>query len=122
MITNFEKITENLNPNDLKYLGLVRVTLEKELIGKFKKDVEVVEILNNAISEVSNPFNYRMTSVKLRKFVNHLRSTGMLPIIGTSKGYKVTFNQDEIRANIQGLNERSNSILAAANGLKSFLK
>jgi len=122
MITNFEKITENLNPNDLKYLGLVRVTLEKELVGKFKKDVEVVEILNDAISEVNNPFNYRMTSVKLRKFVNHLRSTGMLPIIGTSKGYKVTFNQDEIRANIQGLNERSNSILAAANGLKSFLK
>lgn len=122
MITNFEQITKDLNPNDLKYLGLVRTTLENQLIGKFKKDVEVVELLNDAINEVNNPFGYRMTSVKLRKFVNHLRSTGMLPIIGTAKGYKVTFNQDEIRANIQGLNERSNSILAAANGLKSFLK
>jgi hypothetical protein len=44
-----------------------------------------------------------------------------LPLIATSQGYYVSYDKQEINAQIQSLVERANSILKSAEGLKKFI-
>jgi hypothetical protein len=46
----------------------------------------------------------------------------MLPIIGSSNGYYVSYDPDVIQEQIKSLKERANSILGCSNGLSKFLK
>jgi hypothetical protein len=42
-------------------------------------------------------------------------------LIATSQGYYVSYDAQEINAQIQSLVERANSILKSADGLKKFI-
>ena len=63
----------------------------------------------------------KMTGARLRKIVSHIRVSGKLPIIATSKGYYVSYDAEEIRNQVKSLEERAARILAAANGIRCFL-
>ena len=51
----------------------------------------IVAYIFNQIAEVKN-ISYRITDRKVRKFANHIRSNGIMPLIATQKGYYTTKN------------------------------
>ena len=110
MITNFEEITYELT--DLEK------TLIPLLIAGFSNRTK-----DNPIKEpqiVSKMKEYKLTSARLRKCINFIRANGLLPIIGTSKGYYVSYDSEEIKKQIASLNQRANSIIRCAQGLQKY--
>lgn len=116
MITNFEEITAKLT-KDEKYI-IDELMIYFNIIERFKKTVKTPEIIkyfrNNCYVALQPP--------RLRKMINFIRSNGLLPIIGTSKGYFVSYDKEVIKSEILSLSERSDAILNAANGLRTFIK
>lgn len=120
MITNFEKITTDLTNEDLVLLP--------HLIQGFKLHSPSNPIKANDIVQSFNKYIERegikarkITEARLRKFVNHIRSRGLLPLVATSSGYYTTNNEKEISHQIKSLRERARSILTAAEGLEYYL-
>jgi len=53
----------------------------------------------------------------LRKLTHFLRCNSILPLIATSKGYYVSYDNAEIDKQIKSLQERAAAIIESANGL-----
>lgn len=117
MVTNFENITYDLTKQELDLVPIIVSGMQRYMGNEHAiKGPKIVEGL-----KISNPKS-KCTEARLRKIVNYIRAKGIAPIMATSKGYYWSTNKDEIKKQIQSLNERANGILAAANGLKSFLE
>ena len=114
MLVNFEDITEELSDYELK-------TLVPALIAGFKtktKDnpIKAPDIIKSMVAK-----DYSITQARLRKCVNYIRCNGLLPLIGTSKGYYCSNDTVEIEKQITSLHQRAYSINQAALGLKKFI-
>lgn len=116
MITNFEKITYELTDVELKMLPLIIQGFKRYTKEYPVKEPQVVERFNNNFPE------YKLTGVRLRKLVNHIRTNGLLPLIATSRGYYVSSDKDEIVNQIRSLREWASSINKCADGLEWLLK
>jgi hypothetical protein len=118
----FNEHTHDLTPDELQLVPLV--------INGFKKYTKDNPIKSDAVINSFNDFliknpKYKIrkiTGVRLRKLINYIRTNGLQPIIGSSKGYYVSFEANDIREQINSLEERANSILGCSNGLSKFLK
>lgn len=121
MVTNFEEITNDLTQEELKVVEL----LLKGFAGRKKenpiKGPEAVESINKFIVDKPEYNGYRFTEPRLRKCCNYIRVKSLLPLVATAKGYYVSYDKEEIKSQIQSLEDRANSILSSANGLKKFL-
>jgi hypothetical protein len=62
----------------------------------------------------------KFTDVRLRKIINYYRCNGIIPIISSSKGYYVSYYQEDIEYMIESLNQRARSIQNCARGLEQF--
>lgn len=113
MITNFEQITTELNEEEMKLLPI--------LINGFRTHSKQNPIKAPDIVNAMKKFG-KMSEVRLRKMVNHIRVNSLLPLIATSSGYFITEDQEEIRNQIKSLNERAKSIKDASDGLLIFIK
>lgn len=124
MITNFEELTEPLNEKEMQLEPYV-IKVLKNLIGKenIAKNDDVCDRINMFVVMENGAINQipHMNGRLLRRFVNHFRSNGQLPVIATSQGYYVSYNKNEIASQIKSMNERANGILAAAKGLEKFI-
>lgn len=114
MITNFEDITTELTADEMHFLpnmiaGFKLRTIDNPITGK--------EICKS----IKENTGIKFTEARLRKFVNHIRSNSLLPLIATSKGYYCSFDVNEIKAQIKSLDERANAIHQAKKGLLKFL-
>lgn len=118
MITNFENITTELTMKELVLLPFI-VKGFKHHRDKPIKAPEIIEKLNTWLE--ANNYEQRLTPARLRKFVNHIRTTGTLPLIATPKGYFVSYDKKEIEKQIKSLKERARSIERCANGLNKYL-
>lgn len=59
---------------------------------------------------------------RLRKFVNYIRTEGLLPVVSAGQnGYYVTRRPDKIQAQIDSLEGRREKMDQAIKGLKTFL-
>lgn len=115
MITNFEINTYSLTDEEKVYIPLII----KGMSNKTKNN----PIKSDAICKaLKDNFGINMTGARLRKITNFIRSEGILPIIATSNGYYCSYDQDEIRNQIQSLYERADAIRHSADGLKRFLQ
>lgn len=124
MILNFEDITEDLTEIELKYLDDVKQFIKDKLTGTLSpvKQNILTNYINNRLKEKHGIFlDMNFTSVRLRKFINHFRSNGILPLIATSQGCYLSSNPIEIEKQIKSLEQRARSIQKAADGLKKFL-
>lgn len=124
MITNFEELTETLTEKELILLPYVEKAFGKITCkASATKSNDLCERINMLYVQDNgmDKFYIPMNGIRLRKFVNYLRTNKMLPIIGTSEGYFVTYIPEEIEKQIKSLTERANGILSAAEGLKRFL-
>ncbi len=68
---------------------------------------------------IQNKFDLekKPSPVQIRKIISELRQDG-LPIISNSRGYYISYNEEEIHETYVSLMNRANSIIRAANGLK----
>jgi len=120
MLTNFEEITIDLTNEELLILP--------HLVKGFKLHNESNPIKSHNIIQAFNSYlkteniKYNLTDVKLRKFCNHIRTHSIIPLIATSNGYYVSYNDLEIEQQIKSLKERARSILQCAEGLEKILK
>jgi len=118
MINNFEDFTEELTPDELKLVAPLMNGLRTKTKENTIKAPEIVKAMNvfaqkNGLIKITEP--------RLRKLVNHIRVKGIMPIIATSQGYYVSYDKQDILDQIHSLNQRANSILNSANGLRNFL-
>lgn len=110
MITNFEEITKRLNDvekTQLPYVIKILYGIRSPL-----KTPEVLALLSGV--------GVKITGVRLRKFINLIRSFGLVPVIGTSRGYYTSFAHDEIKKQIKSMRERADAINNAADGMEKF--
>lgn len=113
MITNFEEITIDLSDAEKNALPIVCKYFS--LLKTPTKSPDIIKYLSTSITDV------KITDVRLRKYVNYIRSKHILPIIGTSNGYFVSYDNEVIQKQILSLHERANSILQSGHGLVHFL-
>jgi len=117
-VTTFEAETENLTEQEKHYIATVIKVLRQ--ITEPRKSQEVCELIQLHIwNDLED--SVRFTPVRLRKYVNHIRLNGLLPVIATSEGYFVSYNREVIEKQIKSLNERASSIRKCADGLTKFI-
>jgi hypothetical protein len=115
MITNFDKHTEELDAHDLAIIPIVIKAFSKYTKDKPIKAPEIVATFNLNREKINYP--RKLSEPKLRKMCNYIRSNGLLPLIATSQGYYVSYDQKEVNDMIKSLRERAASINRSADGL-----
>jgi hypothetical protein len=115
MITNFEIETAPLTEDEKLYIPIIIKGLSTKSKDKAIKSDAIVKALNEKYTYC------KMTGARLRKITNFIRSEGILPIIATSNGYYVSYDEEEIKSQIVSLLDRAQAIINSANGLKKFL-
>jgi hypothetical protein len=120
MITNFEEITEELTKDERALIPAICEGLKLRSEKNPIKAPDIVKGMNTFLEKSGSKI--KMTDVKLRKCVNYIRAKSMLPVIATSKGYYVSYDNEVLKDQIKSLNQRANSIKNCSDGLASFLK
>jgi len=115
MIENFENITSELTKDELSILPLLMKGFAAHSITNPIKEKEIVKKINERNLKV------KLTSARLRKFVNHIRTNKLLPLIATSKGYYVCYDKKVIESQARSLRQRARSIERCADGMVYFL-
>ncbi len=119
MVTNFEEITEELTPEELRVVPYMISAFEKHKKENPIKAPEIVNSMNAFLKKYE--FSVKMTGARLRKFCNHIRTNGLLPLIATKKGYYVSYDKTEIEKQVRSLCERAASIRQSADGMAKFI-
>lgn len=122
MITNFEEITSDLTNEELKLIPVLIAGFKKRGKSNPIKAKDIVDGMNNWIEQNPDFPKFKFSDARLRKLCNFIRTTAMLPLMATSNGYYVSYDQEEIRLQIKSLEERASAIQSSANGLKKFIK
>lgn len=123
-IENFEEITEDLTDREMDFLPDVQEAIKNALEKAIepRKQNELVILINNYLQQKHGLFcSLTLTGVRLRKYVNYLRSNALLPIIATSNGYSLSNSKEVIESQIRSLQQRANSINKASEGLQKYL-
>ena len=117
MIIGHEQETYDLT--DYEYELAVR--LAPFLKTKTKENPVLAKQIIDGVNEKWN-LKPKLNDARLRKIINYYRVQSILPIISTSKGYYVSYEEDEINLMIQSLTQRANSIIQASFGMGKLLK
>lgn len=119
MITNFENITNELTDMEKMILPYVISAFSKRKKDNPIKAPEIIKKMNVWFKEQN--WNLKMSEPRLRKMSNHIRTHGLLPLISTTKGYYTSEDKEEIKKQIESLEQRATSIKHSADGLRVFL-
>ena len=116
MVKGHENNTYELTDEELK--------LAKAIIPHFKKKtksnpVKAKDIVNGINSHYK--LKKKFSEVRLRKIVNYYRTNSIIPIISTSNGYYVSYDENDINEMIESLTQRASSIIECAFGMKRLL-
>ena len=119
MIENFDEFTYELSEEEKK---LIPILIKGFQSHDYENPITASEIvLKMNVWLESNNFNIKLSEPRLRKCVNYIRSTSIIPLIATSKGYFVSYDTDIISSQVKSLTQRANSIYDCAEGLSKFL-
>lgn len=118
MITNFEEITRELTIEEKCLIYILVKGFSTHKKDNPIKAPDIIEAING--KKENYKLTNKLTQPRLRKMINLIRSKGILPLIGTSQGYYVSYEPEEIEKQIQSLRERANAINQAAEGLKKY--
>jgi len=118
-ITNFESITYCLTEDEMNHVQGLILALKLRRKETAIKAPEIVKSMN-IFAERHNIC--RMNEPRLRKCINFIRSNSLLPVIATSFGYYVSYDEKELSDQIKSLTERANSIFDCVRGLDKILK
>jgi hypothetical protein len=113
-ITNFENITQQeLTEYELSLIPILIKGFNLHNKENPIKEPEIVKCLREK--------GFKISGVRLRKCVNHIRSNSLIPLIATHLGYYTSNDQIEIENQIKSLRQRAYSINKCADGLIFFL-
>ncbi len=115
MIVTFEQHTQPLTSEEIKLSEIICENMKRKYFCK-EKAIKSPTIVNGMKAS-----GFKMSGVRLRKIINHLRQSGS-PIISTSDGYWYSTDRTELELQIKSLDERALAIMAAANGLRKSIK
>jgi len=116
MITNFEEETEPLTPKEIR--------MAEQFSRSFQKRIGPDQAITNAEIQTRYRALHQITlsGARIRKIINHIRITGMVPgLVASSKGYYMSNSPDELRRYIQSLDERIQAIVAVRHSMKKHL-
>lgn len=117
MIKGFETLTYEITPEEEQIMSAIISGLKKrEGSARAVKAPEIVDGINRNLK-----MKKKFTEVRLRKMINYIRTHGLLPVMASSKGYYVSFDKNEINAEMESLFQRASGIKNAAMGLRKFL-
>ena len=117
MITNFEEITHELNAEELHLAEL----LIKSFKARSKTNPVTAKEIVKGVNRTYN-LKTKFNDARLRKIVNYYRTHSIIPLLSCKYGYYVSYNEDEIRSNINSLTQRATSILDCVYGLERLIK
>lgn len=86
---------------------------------KVKSSVDICEHINSMSEELE--LEKPLIRSDVRKIINEIRSLGEAPICSTSKGYYISYAKEEIFKTIRSLEERTESIKNASEGLRRMM-
>jgi hypothetical protein len=90
--------------------------------GLANKIGEAQAITNTAITKAMKGAGYQLTEARLRKIINHIRTTGMIRwLIATSKGYYIATSRQEMEDYIVSLRGREDAIRAVRESMEKQL-
>ena len=116
MITGFQAQTEPLN--DYERDTLLPIICR----GLANKIGEARAITNAAITKAMRGAGYQLNEARVRKIINHIRTTGMVRwLIATSKGYYIATSPDEVQQYIGSLRGREEAIRAVRESMEQQL-
>jgi hypothetical protein len=116
MIKNFEEHTKPLTKRERKLLPLLLKGFTYYVgADNCVKSVEIEKRLMDK-REV------KITGVTIRKLTSFIRRHSLAPICASSKGYFTAGNSKEIVDQIKSLKQRSDALLADAEGLQKILE
>lgn len=107
MVTNFEELTAELTDD------------EKHLVGHL---IFMLELNQQVYKSHELESSLKTTGVRIRKVINFIRKNHIAPVIGTSKGYYLSYDREQIEKQIKSLYERASSIRDCAKGMEYFLQ
>lgn len=119
MITGHHKHTAPLDQDELQFVPHMIKGFKKYTKKNPIKASEIVRLVN----ENRNQFGFakKLTEVRLRKIVNYIRTKGLHPVMSSSAGYYTSYDPNDIKDQIQSMQERASAINSAANGLNNYL-
>lgn len=121
-LLNFENEAHLIADKDLELADTMKELLKEKLqIGGAPKKAEDLAYLLTWALQSEYGIYTSITPVKLRKWVNFFRCSGILPLMATSEGYFITEDKKLIQEQIDSLEQRARQINRAAEGLKKFL-
>lgn len=119
MIVNFEDLTAHLTKEEIEMSNKIIALLHEKATKE--NPLNTFWILKE-INGKPDLFNAKekLTGVRLRKIFNAIRSRGVAPIIGTSKGYYITNDLKEIQKQITSFDNRISAMQSAKRGLIDY--
>ena len=119
MIKDFEQYTNPLSKDEMIIMNIIidqikHRTIENPILAK-----RLIRDVNQSL--INRGIETRLAGSRLRKIVNHIRGNGLFPLRATVAGYYMATNTDEIKDQIESLNDRIQAMTFAVNGLKRFL-
>lgn len=99
MINGFEKETAPLTDEELSLSKIIAAGINKRMKVNPASSTEICEKMNKAYPTI------KLTDVRLRKIINHLRLNGMPNICANSSGYYLG-NVKDVQEYIIGLHKR----------------
>ena len=116
MINGFIPQTEPLTDYERNTLLPVIASGLRNKVGEAKA------ITNSAITSAMKGAGYRLTEARVRKIINHIRTTGMVKwLIATSKGYYIATSRQEMEDYIDSLRGREAAIRAVRESMERQL-
>ena len=100
MIKGFEKQTEKLTDDELALARIVAQGLSKKTKHNPASSSYICNTLNEKYPDI------KLTDVRLRKIINHLRLNGMANICANGKGYYVSDDVRELQDYAVSLGQR----------------
>jgi hypothetical protein len=116
MIINFEELTHELTKKELGLLQNLCVILEWANVNDPLKEKEILKELNQIGSGTNT-----IPGSRLRKMIHCIRVNQILPVIGTKRGYFVSWNKEVLQKQITSLEQRARSIQEVADAMQGFL-
>lgn len=116
MLNGFQTQTEPLTDYERDTLLPVICRGLRNKIG------EARAITNASITKAMRGAGYVLTEARLRKIINHIRTTGMIRwLIATSKGYYIATSRQEMEDYIGSLRGREDAIRAVRESMEKQL-
>jgi hypothetical protein len=114
MITGFDEQAERLSDEELEHAGDIAALLYESPVWHTSDELA---------RYVGLPAGNKKAGPRIRKIVNHIRRSGMVPcLIATSQGYKVATSRGEVLEYLHSLEGRLAAIAAVKRALAAQIE